>query len=42
MKKVGEAIGSSVRLGETSGNESKKYRDKLRSTCASGSGGYDV
>lgn len=42
VKKAGEAIGSSVRVGETCGNESKKCRDKLRPTCAGGSGGYDV
>ena len=42
VKKASEAIGSSVRLGETSDNESKKCRDKLRPTCAGGNDGYDV
>lgn len=41
VKQAGEAIGSSVRLDETSISESKN-RDKLRSTRRSGNGGYDV
>lgn len=41
VKQAGEAIGSSVWLDETSISESKN-RNKLRATCASGNGGYDV
>lgn len=41
MKKVGEVIDSSKRLGETSINENKKCTDRLRLTWVSDNGGYD-